>query len=145
MHVIPVIAALALLLTAAPAHAQSDMPELTGKWTCEPAPMLIRGEWTELVYTFEIAEQRGPLFKGTFKWTLSKEADVKGELVGGEKALEGEWTALGVISTDNTTVEIVSYKDLQRHSGTLEDANTIRFVHSKVGDDAWVSRSTCER
>jgi hypothetical protein len=42
-------------------------------------------------------------------------------------------------------VEIVSFKGLQRHVGTLEDADTIRFVHSKVGDDAWVSRSTCKR
>jgi hypothetical protein len=70
---------------------------------------------------------------------------VKGENVSGEKSFEGEWTALGVVGWDGATVEIVSLKDLQRHMGTLEDANTIRFVHSKVGDDAWVSRSTCKR
>ena len=145
MQFVRSLVALAVVAIAVPAQAQPDMPDLTGKWTCDPAPMLIRGEWTELVYTIDIAEQRDALLKGTFNWALSKTAGVEGEQVGGERALEGEWTALGVIGTDNATVEIVSYKDLQRHSGFLIDANTIRFFHSKIGDDAWVSRSTCKR
>ena len=63
----------------------------------------------------------------------------------GAKSFEDTWTALGVVDWDGTTVEIVSFKGLQRHVGTLVDPDTIRFVHSKVGDDAWVSRSTCKR
>jgi len=139
------LVALALVFAASPAQAEPNMPDLTGKCMCAPAPILIRGEWTTLTYTFDIAEQKDALFKGTFHWTLSEESGVKGDKVGGERSFGGEWTALGVVGWDGKTVEIVSLKDLQRHVGTLEDANTIRFVHSKVGDDAWVSRSTCKR
>jgi len=145
MHKSLSLSALALVLIASSAPADAKAPDLTGTWQCDPAPMLIRGEWTTLKYDIEISEQRDNLFKGTFSWTLSEETGVKGEGVTGEKSFKGEWTALGVIGWDGKTVEVVSYKDLQRHSGTLEDANTIRFVHSKVGDDAWVSRSTCKR
>lgn len=49
------------------------------------------------------------------------------------------------LETDSASVEIISYKDLQRHSGFMKDANTICFVYGKIGDDAWVSRSTCRR
>ena len=145
MYLAPALLAFALVMAVAPAQAESEMPDLTGKWACDPAPMLIRGEWTELVYTIDIAEQRDALFEGTFTWTLSEEIGVEGEKISGEKALDGKWTGFGVIGWDNKTVEVVSYKDQQRHTGFLEDANTIRFVHSKIGDDAWVSRSTCKR
>jgi hypothetical protein len=137
--------ALALVLVAPSAQADSKLPDLTGTWECDPAPMLIRGEWTTLKYAIEIGEQREHLFKGKFSWTLPEKNDVEGEAVTGKKSFEGEWTALGVIGWDGTSVEIVSLDDLQRHSGILEGTDTIRFVHSKVGDDAWVSRSTCRR
>jgi len=137
--------ALVFVLTAAPAQASSKLPNLVGTWECEPAPMLIRGEWTTLTYKIEIGEQRDSLFKGTFHWTLPEEKGVSGEKVTGEKAFEGAWTALGVIGWDGKTVEVVSYRSVQRHMGTLDGADTIRFVHSKIGDDAWVSRSTCKR
>jgi hypothetical protein len=134
--------AFALALMVASAHAETKAPDLTGTWQCDRAPMLIRGEWTTLKYDIEISQQRDNLVKGTFAWTLSEENGVKGEGVTGERSFKGEWTALGVIGFDGKTVEVVSYKDLQRHSGTLEDANTIRFVHSKVGDDAWMLSRT---
>jgi hypothetical protein len=107
--------------------------------------MLIRGEWTTLTYAIDIAEQKDALFKGTFHWTLSQESGVKGEREGGEKSFEGEWTALGVVGWKGKTVEIVSLKDRERAVGTLKGDDTIRFVHSKTGDDAWVSRSICKR
>ena len=136
--------AVALVLTSTSAQA-SSVPDLVGTWNCTPAPMLIRGEWTTLTYKIEIGEQRDSLFKGTFHWTLPEEKGVSGEKVTGEKAFEGTWTALGVIGWDGSTVEVVSYRSVQRHTGTLDGADTIRFVHSKIGDDAWVSRSTCKR
>jgi hypothetical protein len=145
MNPIPYVIAVALVLAASPVQAKSNLPDLKGKWRCTPAPMLIRGDWTTLTYSIDISEQRDALFKGTFHWTLPEKTDVKGERVTGAKAFEGTWTALGVVDWDGKTVEIVSYKGLQRHVGTLVDADTIRFVHSKVGDDAWVSRSTCKR
>ena len=145
MNPVHCLVALALVLAASPAQAKPDVPDLKGKWSCAPAPILIRGDWTTLTYTIDIREQREALFKGTFHWTLPEETGVKGEKVTGDKSFEGAWTALGVVGWDGLTVEIVSFKGLQRHAGTLEDANTIRFVHSKVGDDAWVSRSTCKR
>jgi len=139
------LVALVFVLAASPAQAKSDLPDLKGTWRCAPAPMLIRGDWTTLTYSIDIGEQREALFKGTFHWTLPEETGVKGEKVTGEKSFEGTWTALGVVGWDGATVEIVSFKGLQRHAGTLEDADTIRFVHTKIGDDAWVSRSTCKR
>jgi hypothetical protein len=145
MNLIYCLVALVFVLAAAPAQATSDLPDLKGTWRCTPAPMLIRGDWTTLTYSIDISEQRDALFKGTFHWTLPEKTDVKGESVTGAKSFEGTWTALGVVDWDGTTVEIVSFKGLQRHVGTLVDADTIRFVHSKVGDDAWVSRSTCKR
>jgi hypothetical protein len=145
MNLIHCLVAVALVLAASPVQAKSDLPDLKGKWVCDPAPMLIRGDRTTLTYTIDISEQREALFKGTFYWTLPEETGVKGEEVTGEKSFDGTWTALGVVDWDGATVEIVSFKGLQRHVGTLEDADTIRFVHSKVGDDAWVSRSTCKR
>ena len=137
--------ALVVFLIALPVEARSEVPDLTGRWDCTPAPILIRGEWTMLTYTFEISEQREGLFKATFHWTLPEDKAVQGEKVTGERSFEGEWTGFGVIGWDNSTVEIVTFKDLARHTGSLEDPNTLRFVHSKIGDDAWVSRSTCRR
>ena len=134
-----------LALLASPAEAISGKPDLTGKWTCTDSPILIRGEWSTLQYTFEIKEQREELLKGTFSWVMPEEKGVQGERTTGERAFDGEWTALGIVGWDGKTVDIVQYKGLQRHAGTLEDANTIRFIHSKVGNDAWVSRSTCKR
>jgi hypothetical protein len=137
--------AVILILAALPTGAKSQVPDLMGKWECDPAPILIRGEWTTLTYTFELSEQREGLFEATFHWALPKDKAVKGEKVTGERSFEGEWTGFGVVGWDNSTVEIVTYKDVARHTGRLEDANTLRFVHSKIGDDAWVSRSTCRR
>ena len=134
-----------IALIASPAEALSDTPDLTGKWTCNDSPILIRGEWSTLQYTIEIKEQRNELLKGTFTWVMPEEKGVQGEKTTGERAYEGAWTALGIVGWDGKTVEIVQYKGLQRHSGTLEDADTIRFIHSKIGNDAWVSRSTCKR
>ncbi len=136
---------LCLVPFSMPVQAQSEVPNLVGTWACDPAPILIREDWTTLTYTIQITEQREGLFRGTFSWTLPEEHGVKGEKVNGEKSFKGEWTALGVVGWDNTTVEVVSYKSVQRHEGTLVDANTLRFVHSKIGDDAWVSRSVCKR
>ena len=133
----------AFLMITSPALAESEVPDLTGQWVCDPAPILIRGEWTVLTYNIQIKEQRKNLFQGEFRWTLPEEKGVKGERVTKEKSFAGSWTAFGVFDWDGKIVEIVSFKDLQRHRGTLVDANTIRFVHSKIGDDAWVSRSVC--
>lgn len=135
--------AVALVFLASPVSAEKSV-ELKGTWQCEPAPMLIRGEWTTLTYRIEIAEQRDHLFKGTVHWTMPEDKGVKGEKVSGERAFEGAWTALGVVDWDNS-VEIVSLDGLTRTTGTFDDKDTIRFVHGKVGKDAWVSRSVCKR
>ena len=135
--------ALALVFLATPALAEKEL-DMKGNWACDPAPMLIRGEWTTLTYRIEIAEQRDHLIKGTFYWSLPEDKGVKGEKTGGEKSFKGEWTALGVIGWDRS-VEIVSLDGLERTTGAFDDKDTIRFVHSKVGKDAWVSRSVCKR
>ena len=135
--------ALALVFIASSAQAEKSV-DMKGTWSCEPAPMLIRGEWTTLTYRIEIAEQREHLFKGTFHWTLAENKGVKGEKTSGERAFKGAWTALGVVGW-NRSVEIVSLDGLTRTTGTLDGEDTIRFVHAKVGKDAWVSRSVCKR
>ena len=38
--------ALAFVFLASTAHAEKDV-DMTGKWACDPAPILIRGEWTK--------------------------------------------------------------------------------------------------
>lgn len=134
---------LAFALAASPVQATKSV-DMKGSWACEPAPMLIRGEWTTLTYRIEIAEQRDHLFKGTFHWTMPEDKGVKGEKTSGERAYEGTWTALGVIGWDRT-IEIVSLGGAERTFGTLKGKDTIRFVHGKTGDDAWVSRTVCQR
>ena len=44
MYFIRVRFGLALIMAAGPAEAKLDMPDLTGKWNCPAAPMLIRGD-----------------------------------------------------------------------------------------------------
>lgn len=138
-----VVLLFAVLFTASSAHATKGI-DMKGSWACEPAPMLIRGEWTTLTYKIEIAEQRDHLFKGTFHWIMPEDKGVQGEKTTGEKAYEGTWTALGVIGWDRT-VEVVSLGGAERALGTLKGKDTIRFVHGKTGNDAWVARTVCKR
>lgn len=129
---------------ASAAHAQSDIPDMTGHWDCDPADMLIRDQWTTLTYALDVTEQRGALMEGAFTWTLPKDEGVTGNQ-GGENLYSGTIKVLGVIDWNNSGVEMVAYGDGHRHSGTFIDADTIRFVHSETGDAAWVSRTVCHR
>lgn len=121
-----------------------EMPDLVGQWACDPAPMVIRDQWTTLTYTFAIADQREALFTGEMHWSLPKDAGAEGNQ-GGADSFSGTIKVLGMIGWDGKTVEMVAYGDGHRHSGTLVDNDTIRFEHSETGDNAWVSRSTCRR
>lgn len=134
---------LVFLLVASSANAEKAV-DLKGTWTCGPAPMLIRGEWTSLTYRIDIDEQRDHLFKGTFHWTMPEDKGVKGENTAGERVFEGTWRALGAIGWDRS-VEVVSLGGAERSIGTLDGQGTIRFVHGKTGNDAWVSRMVCKR
>lgn len=126
------------------AVAQSAAPDLAGEWSCDPAPMVIRGDRTTLTYAISIGEQQDGLFTAEMTWTLPESDGVQGNQQG-VSSFTGTVTAYGVVDWDNQAIEMVAYKDLHRHSGTIVDADTIRFVHSEVGDDAWVSRSVCHR
>jgi hypothetical protein len=137
------IAMLAWVGAAAPALAQSS-PDLVGSWACDPAPMVIRDTWTTLTYTFKIADQRDALFTGEMHWSLPQDKGAAGNQ-GGESSFSGTIKVLGVIDWDGVSIDMVAYGDGHRHHGTLVDANTIRFVHSETGDNAWVSRSVCRR
>lgn len=139
--------ALLLLIPAAlasPAAAQTAAPDLTGDWVCDPSAMLIRDEWTTLTYTFTVSEQRDALFKAEMHWSLPPEAKAEGNQ-GGEDSYSGTIKVLGVIDFDNLGIEMVAYGDGHRHSGRIVHPDTIEFVHSETGDNAWVSRSTCRR
>ncbi len=137
------LALLAWAATAVPALAQST-PNLVGAWACDPAPMVIRDTWTTLTYTFEIAEQRDALFTGEMHWSLPREAGAEGNQ-GGQSSFSGTIKVLGVIDWDGKSVDMVAFGDGHRHHGTFVDADTIRFVHSEAGANAWVSRSVCRR
>jgi hypothetical protein len=140
------VAGIALLTwvgAAGPVLAQST-PDLTGFWACDPAPMVIRDTWTTLTYTFKIADQRDALFTGEMHWSLPRDKGAAGNQ-GGEASFSGTIKVLGVIDWDGVSLDMVAYGDGHRHHGTLVDANTIRFVHSETGDNAWVSRTVCRR
>ena len=64
------VTALLMVGTAGPVSAQADIPDLTGAWTCDPAPLLIRGEWTTLTYTYEVRDQKDGLFVADMVWDL---------------------------------------------------------------------------
>lgn len=144
MRKVPGAALLLSLGLAVPAAAQSSPPDLGGDWACDATPMLIRGEWTTLTYAITIADQRDALFTAEMDWSLPPDNDVTGNQAG-TSSFSGTIKALGVIGWDNETVDMVAFGDGHRHHGTLVDANTIRFVHSETGDDAWVARSVCRR
>ncbi len=129
---------------AGPASAQSNPPDLVGDWVCDPSDMLIRDQWTTLTYTFTILEQRDALFKAEMHWSLPPDKDVTGNQLG-TNSFSGTIKALGVIDWDNRGIEMVAFGDGHRHRGMLIDPDTIQFVHSEAGDDAWVSRSICRR
>lgn len=128
---------------AGPVAAQS-IPDLVGSWACDPAPMVIRDTWTTLTYTFEIADQRDALFTTVMHWALPEDEGAAGNQ-DGKSAFSGTIPVLGVIDWDGESVDMVAYGDGHRHHGTLVDADTIRFVHSETGDNAWVSRTICRR
>jgi hypothetical protein len=127
-----------------PAVGQTDIPDLTGTWACDPSDMLIRDQWTTLTYTLVVSDQRGALMEGAFTWVLPPDTGVTGNQ-GGKNIYSGTIKVLGVIDWDNTSVDLVAYGDGHRHHGTLVDPDTIRFVHSETGDAAWVSRTICRR
>ncbi len=138
---------LAMLVATAgllPANAQAKLPDLTGKWVCDPAEILIRDQWSTLKYTIEISEQRGPLMKAQIDWGLPTEEDVKGEQ-GDASSFSGKVKALGRINWGDTSIELVAFGDTHRHHGQLVDADTIKLQSSEAGADAWVSRTTCRR
>lgn len=128
---------------AAPVSAET-IPDLKGAWTCDPSPMVIRDTWTTLTYTFEIKDQRDALFTAEMHWALPEEKGGAGNQ-DGKSSFSGTIPVLGVIDWDGGSVDMVAYGDGHRHHGTLVDADTIRFVHSETGDNAWVSRTICRR
>lgn len=115
------------LLAGASSALAEKATDLKGTWACEPAPMLIRGQWTELTYRIEIDERRDHLFKGTVHWSMPESKGVRGENTSGDRVFEGNWTALGVIGWDRS-VELVSLGDLERSIGVLDGPDRIRFV-----------------
>jgi len=137
------IALMAWAAMATPVLAQST-PNLVGAWVCDPAPMVIRDKWTTLTYTFEIADQRDALFTGEMHWSLPPDKGAEGNQ-DGQSSFSGTIKVLGVIDWDGQSVDMVAFGDGHRHHGQLIDADTIRFVHSETGDNAWVSRSVCHR
>lgn len=128
---------------AAPAQAQST-PNMVGGWTCDPAPMVIRDQWTELTYTMTVAEQKDALFTGEMHWSLPENEGAAGNQ-DGQSSYSGTIRILGVVDWDGSHVEMVAYGDGHRHHGAFVDPDTIRFVHSETGDNAWVSRTVCRR
>ncbi|WP_421726470.1 hypothetical protein [Bauldia sp.] len=122
----------------------ADIPDLTGKWACDPAPMIIRGERTTLTYTFTISDLKDGLFTTEMYWSLPPSGGAQGNQEG-VSSFSGKVTVFGAIGWDNRSIEMVAFKDLHRHVGTIVDADTIRFIHSEIGDNAWVSRSVCRR
>lgn len=137
------VAAAAAIGFGVPAYAES-IPNMAGAWTCDPAPMVIRGQWTELTYTMEIAEQKDALFTGEMHWSLPENKGAAGNQ-DGQSSFSGTIKILGVVDWDGASVDMVAYGDGHRHHGTFVDPDTIRFVHSETGDNAWVSRTVCHR
>jgi len=127
-----------------PVGASAAEPDLKGSWSCDPTPILIRNEWTTLVYKIEVSEQRDALFKATIQWTLPESAGVEGNQQG-KNSFSGTVEAFGIFDFNGETFDIVAYKDGHRHHGRLSDANTMLLVGSETGDDAWVSRNRCHR
>jgi hypothetical protein len=127
-----------------PVAAESAVPDLRGTWTCDTSELLIRDQWTRLTYTIDVVEQRGALMKANFTWTLPNDKGVTGQQ-GGKSSFSNVSKTLGVIGWDNTSVDFVAYGDVNRRNGKLIDANTMQFVNSEVGNDAWVNRTVCRR
>lgn len=138
------LAVLAATTAFLPIDAHAELPDLTGKWACDRAEILIRNQWTMLDYAIEISEQRGPLMKAQIDWALPEEKGVQGQQ-GGASSYSGSVKALGRVNWDETSIELVAFGDTHRHHGKLVDADTIKLESSESGDDAWVSRTTCRR
>ena len=144
MHKSISVIVLAAVVLSAPAVAEPALPNLTGRWVCDPSDLLIRGQWTRLRYTIDVVEQRGALMKANFDWALPKDKGVTGQQ-GGTSSYSNTSKALGLIGWDNASVEFVAYGDTNRRKGRLVDANTLQLENSEAGNDAWVNRTVCRR
>ncbi|MCP4383393.1 MAG: hypothetical protein GY798_18565 [Hyphomicrobiales bacterium] len=130
-----------LLLTSLPltaALAQNSEPNLVGTWVyVEGDGITYKGKSEvkpEIEVIFDIEEQHGRVFKGTYSWSFP---DTHGHLHDGTKHTNASTTGIvGVIGIDGTTLTIADHPDTGYHFGSMVDADTIEFVSVESGPQA---------
>ncbi len=129
-----------------PAAAQSDVPDLLGVWDCGSTDTVFRQDGWAAVESvvIEITKQRGELFTGLNRWSLTSDSDVRGHY-DGELTSGASVSFLGAIDTTDNSITAVSHGDTHLYTGKLVDDNTIRLVMSESGEHAWIAINTCRR
>ena len=139
------LAAIGVASISSAASAQSDVPDLVGKWECDEAIILFReGEWSRVKRSVEVTEQRDAVFQALHNWALDPDQGVMGHTFG-ESMISGTIPWVGVIDFDNETIHGGAFGDGHQFQGRLLDQNTMQLALTEAGDNPWASRTTCKR
>jgi len=145
-----VIAALAVSVTVASAHAQdagasAAPPNLIGTWE------IVRSEGafgTEFVGTLPSAQitietQQGAVFIGAIAYELADEHPDFHDGSGPVRMAEEAFT--GVIGFDNRTLTMVERSDTSVWTGSLLNADTMALIYFEPGEHAFIARQILVR
>ncbi|MEM8551513.1 MAG: hypothetical protein AAGF45_03975 [Pseudomonadota bacterium] len=137
----------ALFLLAAPAHAQSEFPNILGTWEIASGSVMTHDgkvlSLTEMpAGDIVITTQQGPVFRGAYRWHHPEGT----ELSDGETTTHrAEETFVGTFSGDRTTFTMADTPDRGYWFGRLTEDGTIELQYIESGPNAAAGYSVMRR